>query len=78
MKDHKVESNKIADDLEPVSMYQMFARMFVALAKEVVDEFGEKGEEAIKRGVWKFGEERGKDIARRAMLADKKMTATII
>lgn len=69
---NKIESNKIADDLEPVSMYQMFARMFVAIAKEVVDEFGEKGEEAIKRGVWEFGVTRGKDIARRAEARGQK------
>lgn len=68
----KVESNKIADDLQPVSMYQMFARMFALVAKEVVDEFGEKGAEAVKRGVWNFGEARGKDIAKRAAARGQK------
>lgn len=69
---NKFESNKIADDLEPVSMYQMFAKMFAHLAKEVVDEFGEKGAEAIKRGVWNFGVERGQGIAKRALARGKK------
>ena len=58
MNENKIVSNKIADDLQPISMYQMFARMFAHLAKEVVDEFGDKGAEAIKRGVWNFGVER--------------------
>ncbi|WP_308560824.1 L-2-amino-thiazoline-4-carboxylic acid hydrolase [uncultured Klebsiella sp.] len=71
MSENKMLSNKIADDLEPVSMYQMFARMFVHLAKEVVDEFGEKGSEAIKRGVWNFGVERGEGIAKRAFARGK-------
>ena len=61
-----VPSNSIADDLEPVSMYQMFAKMFALVAKEVVDEFGEKGREAVKRGVWNFGVARGQNIAKRA------------
>lgn len=69
---NKIESNRIADDLEPVSMYQIFARMFIHLTKEIVEEFGEKGEAAIKRGVWNFGVERGKDIARRAHVRGQK------
>ncbi|QHM76490.1 hypothetical protein C7M52_02466 [Mixta theicola] len=71
MNDNNKVSNKIADDLQPVSMYQMFARMFAHLAKEVVDEFGDKGAEAIKRGVWNFGVERGKGIAKRAFARGK-------
>lgn len=67
----KVESNKIADGLEPVSMYQMFAKMFALVAKEVVDEFGEAGRAAVKRGVWNFGVARGQDIARRAFARGK-------
>lgn len=70
--DRKFESNKIADDLQPVSMYQMFAKMFALVAKEVVDEFGEAGAEAVKRGVWNFGVARGKDIARRAAARGQK------
>lgn len=69
---NKIESNKIADDLQPVSMYQMFAKMFALVAKEVVDEFGESGKEAVKRGVWNFGVARGKDIARRAEIRGQK------
>lgn len=66
-----VQSNKIANDLEPISMYQMFAKMFALVAKEVVDEFGDKGREAVKRGVWNFGVERGKGIADRAKARGK-------
>jgi len=53
-------------DLDPVSMYQLFAKLFAHVAKEVSDSFGDEGKGAIKRGVKNFGEERGRDIARRA------------
>lgn len=52
---------------EPVSMYQLFAKMFAYLAKEVTERFGEEGEAAIRAGVQAFGEERGRDIAQRAL-----------
>jgi len=53
-------------DLESTSMYHLFAKLFAHVAKEVSDSFGDEGKEAIKRGVKNFGEERGRDIARRA------------
>ena len=51
---------------EPISMYELFAKMFAHVAKEVVERFGEDGKKAIKAGVWNFGAERGKTIAERA------------
>jgi len=51
---------------EPVSMYEMFAKLFSHVSKEVVEKFGDEGKEAIKKGVWNFGYERGQNIAKRA------------
>jgi len=51
---------------EPMSMYGLFAKMFAHLAKEVTERFGEDGREAIRAGVRNFGEERGRNIAKRA------------
>jgi hypothetical protein len=54
--------------LEPVSTHAIMAKLFAHVAKAVVDRFGEEGREAVKEGVRLFGEERGRDIARRASL----------
>ena len=51
---------------EPVSWATLFCRLFAHLSKEVIERFGEEGEQAIRDGVWAFGEERGRDIAKRA------------
>ena len=61
-----VRGDEIADDLEPVSMYRMFARLFVEIAREVEEACGAEGLEAVRRGVRNFGLGRGRDIARRA------------
>lgn len=53
-------------ELEPVNMYVLFARMFADIAREVEADFGEAGIQAVRRGVQRFGERRGRDIARRA------------
>lgn len=62
------QENKIKHDesLEPVSPYTIMAKLFAHLSKAVVDKFGEEGADAIREGVRTFGEERGRDIARRA------------
>lgn len=57
---------------EYVSMYVMFAKLFAYMSKEIIDRFGEEGEEAIKKAVQLFGEERGRDIARRAFAKGAK------
>ena len=54
------------ESLEPVSPYTIMAKLFAHLTKAVVDQFGEAGQDAIREGVRTFGEERGRDIARRA------------
>ncbi len=63
MREDTKQENK---QLEPVSMYEMMAKLFAHVAKSVVDRFGEEGREAVMEGVRSFGEERGRDIARRA------------
>lgn len=55
-----------SESKDPVSWATLFCRLFSSLSKEVIDRFGEEGEEAIRAGVWNFGIERGKDIKRRA------------
>ena len=57
------------ESLEPASPYTIMAKLFAHLSKSVVDRFGEEGRDAIREGVRTFGEERGRDIARRAAAA---------
>lgn len=40
--------------------------MFAQIAKPVVDEYGEEGEQVIMRAVERFGHKRGQGIAQRA------------
>ncbi|MFM1655635.1 L-2-amino-thiazoline-4-carboxylic acid hydrolase [Brevibacillus sp. B_LB10_24] len=54
--------------LEPASMYSIMAKLFACVAKEVVDRFGEEGKAAVMEGVRVFGEERGREIAKRAAM----------
>jgi hypothetical protein len=54
------------EELEPLTMYAIMAKMFAHISKAVVDRFGEEGREVVMEGVRTFGEERGRDIARRA------------
>jgi hypothetical protein len=56
------------EGLEPLTMYAIMAKMFAHISKAVVDRFGEEGREAVMEGVRTFGEERGRDIARRAVV----------
>lgn len=58
MKDNESEA--------PVSWPTLYCRLFAHLAKAVADKFGEDGRQAIRDGVWAFGEERGRNIAERA------------
>lgn len=62
-------NNGINDEkerLDPVSMYHIAAKLFAHVAKTVIDKYGPEAKEVIKEGVRTFGEERGRDIARRA------------
>lgn len=65
-KEQEQQSIKHDESLEPASPYTIMAKLFAHLSKAVVDKFGEEGQDAIREGVRTFGEERGRDIARRA------------
>lgn len=62
------------EGLEAHTMYAIMAKIFAHISKAVVDRFGEEGQEAVMNGVGTFGEERGRDIARRARAAGKPNT----
>jgi hypothetical protein len=59
---------------EAHTMYAMMAKIFAHITKAVVDQFGEEGQDAVRNGVSTFGEERGRDIARRAAAVGKPNT----
>lgn len=64
----------MSDTLKPVSIYTLFAQLFSSVAREVKEEFGEAGEEAVRRGVRKYGEMRGRHIASNAAADGKPNT----
>ncbi|WP_219837162.1 L-2-amino-thiazoline-4-carboxylic acid hydrolase [Paenibacillus sp. R14(2021)] len=73
-KDNTQETNRTVNEdesLEPVSPYTIMAKLFAHVSKAVVDRFGEAGKDAVREGVRTFGEERGRDIARRAGVSGK-------
>ena len=59
-------SMKDDESTQPVSWATLFCRLFAHISKEVIDQFGPEGEQAIRNGVQAFGEERGRNIAQRA------------
>ena len=60
---------------EPHTMFAVMAKLFAHIAKSVVERFGkEEGERAMMDSVGAFGEERGRDIARRAAAVGKPNT----
>lgn len=68
-------SMKDNESKDPVAWSTLFCRLFAHLSKEVIDQFGEEGEKAIKNGVQAFGEERGRNIAERAKANGGKIDA---
>ena len=66
-KDEKLE-------LEEVDMYVLFAKMFAHITREVEAACGEAGVKAVREGVRKFGEERGRNIAERARQMGHEVT----
>ncbi|WP_228548408.1 L-2-amino-thiazoline-4-carboxylic acid hydrolase [Sporosarcina obsidiansis] len=60
---------------EPHTMFAVMAKLFAHIAKSIVERFGkEEGERAMMDSVGAFGEERGRDIARRAAAVGKPNT----
>jgi len=84
--DHLADSQKVEqtfflykeiqekEGLEAHTIYAVMARIFAHVSKAMVEQFGEQGREAVLNGVRTFGEERGRDIARRAAAAGKPNT----
>lgn len=60
-RNHQTESN-----YENETIYALMAKLFAQIAKAIVDQFGEKGKDAVREGVRTFGEERGRGIRQRA------------
>lgn len=52
----------------------MMAKVFGHITKSIVDHYGSTGEEVIMPGVGEFGEERGRNIAKRATSVGKANT----
>lgn len=59
---------------QPISIYGLMAKVFAHMAKVVVDSYGKHGEDVIMNGVRAFGEERGRNIAKRAFSMGKPST----
>ncbi|MFS0575992.1 L-2-amino-thiazoline-4-carboxylic acid hydrolase [Sporosarcina sp. 179-K 3D1 HS] len=60
---------------EPYTMFAIMAKLFAHIAKAMVETFGkEEGERVMMDSVGAFGEERGRDIARRAAAVGKPNT----
>lgn len=61
-----MEEKQVPLELEEVNMYVLFARMFAHITREVERACGKEGVDAVRAGVQRFGEERGRNIAARA------------
>ena len=78
------ENTKVVVDMkdnesdDPTSWATLFCRLFAHVAKEVVEKFGDEGEQAIKDGVWAFGVERGRNIAERVRKNGCEINAEIL
>jgi hypothetical protein len=60
---------------EPYTMFAIMAKLFAHIAKVMVETYGkEQGERVMMDSVGAFGEERGRDIARRAAAVGKPNT----
>ncbi len=54
--------------------FAMFSHLFSTIAEEVSNQFGDKGREAIGEAVRKFGEERGRRVAKLVKSLGKELT----
>ena len=72
---NEYEKIKKSAGLEPDTIFAVMAKLFANIAKVMVEEFGkEDGERVMMDSVGSFGEERGRDIARRAAAVGKPNT----
>ncbi len=54
--------------------FSMFSQLFCTIAEEVITQFGNKGREAIVESVKKYGEERGRRVAKIVKSEGKELT----
>ncbi len=56
-------SEKKEELRDPVEAFgDLFAKIYIYLANEMVETFGQAGEEALKRALIKFGHDRGREL----------------
>lgn len=55
-------------------MARTLALLYYFMAKEVVDEFGDQGEEVVRRAIHKYGEARGKKIQEKVLAEGLPLT----
>ena len=53
--------------------FTMFSQLFCTIAEEVISEFGDKGKAVIGNAVKKYGEERGRRIAKLVKSLNKEL-----
>jgi hypothetical protein len=52
----------------------MFSQLFCSVAEEIINQFGDKGRDAIIQAVKKYGEERGRRIAKLVKSLGKELS----
>jgi len=58
-------SEKKKELRDPIEVFgDMFSKLYIYMAKEFVEAFGKKGEEALKRALVGFGHDRGRELRR--------------
>jgi len=59
-------SEKKEELRDPVEAFgDLFAKIYIYLADEMVESFGKEGEEALKRGLRNFGHDRGRELRKK-------------
>jgi hypothetical protein len=58
-------SEKKRELREPIEVFgDMYAKLYIYMAKELVEAFGKEGEEALKSALVEFGHDRGQELRR--------------
>ncbi|MBD8036597.1 L-2-amino-thiazoline-4-carboxylic acid hydrolase [Solibacillus sp. A46] len=72
--DYIPTDHQATDNYENATPFALFAKLFAQVTKQIVDRYGNEGEEVIKKSVWQFGQKRGRGIAQRARLNGQENT----
>ncbi|MFX1317016.1 MAG: L-2-amino-thiazoline-4-carboxylic acid hydrolase [Promethearchaeota archaeon] len=67
------EQKKVGDQYK-LHFFDFFAKFFCILSEKVITRFGEQGKETIIEAIKKYGERRGKDIAKIVKSLGKELT----